>query len=52
VAHCHLGLGQLHRGAGERAKAEQHVTTASAMYGEMGMTFRRERAEAGRSPAS
>jgi class 3 adenylate cyclase/tetratricopeptide (TPR) repeat protein len=52
VAHCHLGLGQLHRGAGERAKAEQHVTTASAMYGEMGMTFWRERAEAGRGPAS
>jgi hypothetical protein len=46
VAHCQLGLGRLHRRAGDRAQAEQHVATASAMYGAMGMTSWLERAEA------
>ena len=46
VAHCHLGLGRLYRRSGDPAKAEEHVTTAAAMYREMGMTFWLEKAEA------
>ena len=46
VAHCHLGLGKLHRRAGERAKSEEHLTTATTMYREMDMRFWREKAEA------
>ncbi len=45
-AHCHLGLGKLHRRFGDRAKAEEHLTTAAAMYREMDMRFWLERAEA------
>ena len=39
AAHCHLGLGQLYRRTGPRAKAEEHLTIATTMYREMGMTF-------------
>jgi tetratricopeptide (TPR) repeat protein len=39
VAHCHLGLGKLYRRSGARAKAEEHLTTARAMYREMDMGF-------------
>ena len=46
VAHCHLGLGKLYRRTGDRAKAQEHLTTASTMYREMGMTFWLEKAEA------
>jgi MalT-like TPR region/Tetratricopeptide repeat len=46
VAHCHLGLGKLHHRTGDRAKAEEHLTTASKMYREMGMSFWLARAEA------
>jgi class 3 adenylate cyclase/tetratricopeptide (TPR) repeat protein len=46
VAHCHLGLGKLYRRTGDRAKAEEHLTTARAMYREMGMSFWLEKAEA------
>ena len=46
VAHCHLGLGTLYRRTGDRAKAEEHLTTATTMYREMGMTFWLEKAEA------
>jgi tetratricopeptide (TPR) repeat protein len=46
VAHCHLGLGKLYRRAGDHAKAEEHLTTASAMYREMDMGFWLEKAEA------
>jgi tetratricopeptide (TPR) repeat protein len=46
VAHCHLGLGKLYRRAGDRAKADEHLTTATAMYREMGMTFWLEKADA------
>ena len=45
-AHCHLGLGKLHRRSGKRAKAQEHLTTATTMYREMGMTFWLEQAEA------
>jgi tetratricopeptide (TPR) repeat protein len=46
VAHCHLGLGKLHRHTGDDAKAEEHLATATAMYREMGMTFWLEKADA------
>jgi class 3 adenylate cyclase/tetratricopeptide (TPR) repeat protein len=46
VAHCHLGLGKLYYRTGDRAKAEQHLTAAAAMYREMGMGFWLEKAEA------
>jgi tetratricopeptide (TPR) repeat protein len=39
VAHCHLGLGKLYRRSGDEAKALEHLTTATTMYREMGMTF-------------
>jgi hypothetical protein len=45
VAHCHLGLGRLHRRAGTRAEAEPHLAAAGAMYHELGMTFWLEKLE-------
>jgi tetratricopeptide (TPR) repeat protein len=47
VAHCHLGLGRLYRRTGKREQAEKHLTTATAMYGEMGMTYWLEKLENG-----
>jgi len=44
VAHCHLDLGQLHRRTGEGPEASEHLTTAIALYREMGMSFWPERA--------
>ena len=49
VAHCHLGLGKLYRRTGDRAKAQEHLTTATTMYREMDMSFWLEKAEAERS---
>jgi tetratricopeptide (TPR) repeat protein len=46
VAHCHLGLGKLHRRSGDLEQAQEHLTTAMAMYREMGMTYWPEQAEA------
>jgi hypothetical protein len=46
LAHCHLGLGKLHRRVGDRAKAEEHLATATTMYRQMGMTYWLEKAEA------
>jgi hypothetical protein len=46
VAHCRLSLGALYRRTGDQAKAEEHLTTATTMYREMGMTFWLEKAEA------
>jgi hypothetical protein len=46
VAHCHLGLGRLYRGSGDRAKAEEHFTRATTMYREMDMRFWLEHADA------
>jgi class 3 adenylate cyclase/tetratricopeptide (TPR) repeat protein len=37
VAHCHRGLGALHRRGGDRAKASEHLTTAATLYRDMGM---------------
>jgi tetratricopeptide (TPR) repeat protein len=48
VAHCHAGLSKLHRRAGGREQAQEHLTTATTMYREMHMRFWLERAEADR----
>jgi predicted ATPase len=45
VAHCHLGLGTLYRRTGKRERAQEHLTTATTMYREMGMTYWLEKAE-------
>jgi hypothetical protein len=39
VAHCHLGLGKLSRRTGKREQAQEHLSTATAMYREMDMRF-------------
>jgi len=44
VAHCHLGLGKLYGRTGKREPAQEHLTTATAMYREMGMTYWLEKA--------
>jgi hypothetical protein len=46
VADCHLGLGKLYRRTGKREQAQEHLTTATTMYREMGMTYWLEKAEA------
>ena len=46
VAHCHLGLGKLHRRRGDREQAQEHLITAIATYRKMGMTYWLELAEA------
>jgi hypothetical protein len=46
VAHCQLGLGKLYRRRGNREQALEHLTTAMAMYREMGMTYWLEQAAA------
>ena len=46
VAHCHFGLGRLYRRTGKREQAQEHLTTATAMYGEMDMRFWLEQAQA------
>jgi len=38
-AHCHLGLGKLYRRTGKRQQAQEHLSTATTMYREMGMTY-------------
>jgi class 3 adenylate cyclase/tetratricopeptide (TPR) repeat protein len=45
VAHCHLGLGRLYRRTGDGTRAAEHVSTAVAMYRQMGMRFWLDRAE-------
>ncbi|PYO37465.1 MAG: hypothetical protein DMD86_02810 [Candidatus Rokuibacteriota bacterium] len=45
VAHCHHGLGRLYRRTGNPGQAQAHLTTAAAMYGEMGMTYWLEKLE-------
>ena len=39
VAHCHFGLGRLHGRTGNPEQAQEHLAAATAMYGEMGMTY-------------
>jgi hypothetical protein len=36
-SHCHLGLGKLYRRTGKREEAQEHLTTATTLYREMGM---------------
>src|SRR5215467_14535903 len=45
VAHCHLGLGKLFARTGKREQAQEHLTTATTMYRDMGMTYWLEQAE-------
>jgi class 3 adenylate cyclase/tetratricopeptide (TPR) repeat protein len=51
IAHCHLGLGKLHRHTGQRQDAHEHFRTAAGMYREMDMRFWLKKAEAELSPA-
>jgi hypothetical protein len=46
VAHCHLGLSQLYRRTANPAGAQEHLTTATTMYRDMGMTYWLAQAEA------
>ena len=39
VAHCHLGLGKLYWRTGKRDQAQEHLTTATTMYRDMGMNY-------------
>jgi class 3 adenylate cyclase/tetratricopeptide (TPR) repeat protein len=45
IAHCHLGLGKLYGRTGQREQVQEHLTTATTMYREMGMTYWLEQAE-------
>jgi class 3 adenylate cyclase/tetratricopeptide (TPR) repeat protein len=45
VAHCHAGLARLYRRMGERERADEHLTLATTMYREMGMTYWLEKLE-------
>jgi len=38
IAHCHLGLGALYRRTGKPQQAREHLTAATTMYREIGMT--------------
>jgi len=46
VAHCHLGLGELYRRAGQLKHARENLATATTMYREMDMRFFLEQGEA------
>jgi len=46
VAHCHLGLGKLYGRTGKPNVLQEHLTTATVMYREMGMRYWLEQAEA------
>ena len=45
VAHCHLGLGKLSGRTRKQDQARAHLTSATTMYREMGMTYWLEEAE-------
>ena len=46
IAQCHLDLGKLYRRIGKREEAQEHLTTATAMFQEMDMTYWLEKLEA------
>jgi tetratricopeptide (TPR) repeat protein len=46
VAHCHLGLGKLHRRTGKPEQAREYLATAMTMYRQMDMTCWLDQAEA------
>ena len=50
IAQCHFGLGRLYRHTGNGQQAQEHLTTATAMYREMDMRFWLEQAEAEMRP--
>jgi tetratricopeptide (TPR) repeat protein len=39
VAHCHLGLGKLHRRTGQSHQAHAHLADATAIYRDLDMQF-------------
>jgi tetratricopeptide (TPR) repeat protein len=45
IAQCHLDLGKLFRGTDRPAEARDHLTTAAAMFKDMGMTYWLEMSE-------
>ena len=45
VAHCHLGLGKMHRRAGNHGRDQGELGIATAMYREMEMPYWLERAQ-------
>ena len=45
VAHCHAGLAKLYRRTAKRREADEHITIATTMYREMGMTYWLEKTE-------
>lgn len=46
LAHCNLGLGRLHKRAGEQVAARTHLTTALRLYRDMDMRHWLPQAEA------
>ena len=50
AAHCHFGLGKLYRRLGKWKEAQEHLTRATTMYREMGMSFWLQEAEAAEVP--
>ncbi len=46
IAHCELGQGKLYATTGKRQQAEEHLTTATTMYRDMGMMYWLEQAHA------
>ncbi|HEU4371765.1 MAG TPA: adenylate/guanylate cyclase domain-containing protein [Methylomirabilota bacterium] len=46
AAHCHLDLGMLYRRTDKSEEAREHLTAATSMYRDMGMTYWGKRAEA------
>ena len=45
VAHCHRGIGALHRRSGAPEDAQRELALARDLYRSMGMTFWLERTE-------
>jgi tetratricopeptide (TPR) repeat protein len=45
VAQCHFGLAKLYRRTNKREQAQEHFTTATTMYREMGMQYWLEQAQ-------
>jgi hypothetical protein len=39
VAHCHFGLGKVHRRQNNREQRDQHLGTAVTLYRAMGMNY-------------
>jgi tetratricopeptide (TPR) repeat protein len=46
MAHCHLGLGKLHRRTGKAQEAQEPLSIATTMYREMDMKYWLEQAQA------